>query len=81
MIVDILNVSNGSTNPEDVQQLQQSYLAESELGTQLCIQIYAPKLGRIIDSIIPLQTFNQVHVLLGQLKVENLEILFQSLKF
>lgn len=56
-------------------------LVEFRSWMQLGIQIYAPKLRRLICSIFLVQTFNQVHVLLGQLKVENLKILFQSLRF
>lgn len=44
------------------------------------VKIYAPKLGRLIGAVTPVDAFDQVHVLFGQLKVGNLEILLQPLE-
>lgn len=46
-----------------------------------CIKIYTPELSRLIGSIIPIYTFDELHVLFGKLEIEYLKVLFQSLEF
>lgn len=47
----------------------------------LSIKINAPKLGRLICPVVALHTFDEVHFFFVQLKIKNLEILLESLKF
>lgn len=44
-------------------------------------QIYAPEPGWLVGTVFPVDTLDQVHVFFAELKVENFEILFQSIKF
>lgn len=46
-----------------------------------CIKIHAPKLCRLVSPIFFVHTFDELHVLFRQLKIEYVKVLFQSLQF